>query len=93
MLNESELIKHYRLVRAGILFIDDLIRDVLTSLTERNNTITAEMKVIMTLGYLAIGKMQQCNSDDLGLLRPSISIVITQTITTLSQPHIITHFI
>ncbi|XP_049893663.1 putative nuclease HARBI1 [Epinephelus moara] len=37
--------------------------------------------------------MQQCSSDDLGLSQPSISRVINQTLTALSQPHIVTQFV
>lgn len=89
-LNDSELIKRYGLERAGIMFVVDLIRDALTSPTHRHNAISPEMKVITTLRYLATGKMQQCSSDDLGLSQPSISKVIKQTLTALSQPHIVT---
>ncbi len=51
------------------------------------------MKVITTLRYLATGKMQLCSSDDLGPSQPSISRVITQTITALSDPLIVSQFI
>lgn len=92
-LNDSELIKRYRLEGAGIMFVVDLIRDALTSPTQCHNAISPEMKVITTLRYLATGKMQQCSSDDLGLSQPSISKVIKQTLTALSQPHIVTQFV
>ncbi len=39
-----------------------------------------------TLTYLATWKMQLCSSDYLSLSQPSISKVITQTITALSEP-------
>ncbi len=45
--DDSELIRRYRLDRAGIVFVTDLIRDALTSPTQ------AGMKGITTLGYLA----------------------------------------
>ncbi len=79
-LNDSKLIKRYRLDRAGIIFVADLIRDELTSPTQRHNAISPEMKVITTLRYLSTGKMQQCSSDDLALSQSSISRVITQTL-------------
>ena len=66
-LDDSELMKRYRLDRAGIMFVVDHIKDALTSPTQRHNAISPEMKVITTLTYLATGKMQQCSSDDLGL--------------------------
>jgi len=59
-LSDEELIKRYRLNRAGILFVTDLVRDALQSDSKRSRALTAEMKVIITLRFLATGKMQQC---------------------------------
>ncbi len=56
-MHDSELIRRYTLDRAGIMFVTDLIRDMLTSLTLRRNAIAPEMDVITTLTYLATGKM------------------------------------
>ncbi len=95
-MHNSEL-RHYTLDRAGIMFVTDLIRDTLTSPTLRRNAIAPEMEVIATLTTLtnlATGKMQLCSSDDLGLSQPSISKVITQTITALSETYCVAvHFI
>lgn len=66
-LDDRELLRRYRLDRAGIMFVVDLLRDAITSPTRRHNAITPEAKVITTLRYLATGKMQQCSSDYLGL--------------------------
>ncbi len=68
-MHDSELIRRCTLDRAGIMFVTDLIKDMLTSLTLRRNAIAPEMDVITTLTYLATGKMQLCSSDDLGLLQ------------------------
>ncbi len=71
-MHDSELIRRCTLDRAGIMFVTDLIKDMLTSLTLRRNTIAPEMDVITTLTtltYLATGKMQLGSSDDLGLLQ------------------------
>ena len=38
-LDDSELMKHYRLDHAGIMFVVDLIRDALTSPTQHHNAI------------------------------------------------------
>lgn len=92
-LDDRELLRRYRLDRAGIMFVVDLLRDAITSPTRRHNAITPEKKVITTLRYLATGKMQQCSSDDLGLSQSSVSRVITQTLTALSQPNIVTQFV
>uniref|UniRef100_A0A3P9B6H7 Putative nuclease HARBI1 n=1 Tax=Maylandia zebra TaxID=106582 RepID=A0A3P9B6H7_9CICH len=72
-LDDRELLRRYRLDRAGIMFVVDLLRDAITSPTRRHNAITPETKVITTLRYLATGKMQQCSSDDLGLSQSSVS--------------------
>ncbi len=92
-MDDSELMRRYRLDRAGIVFVSDLIREKLTSPTQRRNAIAPEMKIITTLRYLATGKMQLCSSDDLGPSQPSINRVITQTITALSDPLIFSQFI
>ncbi|KAK3886785.1 hypothetical protein Pcinc_009105 [Petrolisthes cinctipes] len=92
-LSDAELLKRYRFDREGIMFITDLVRDELQSPTNRNVPITPEMKVLMTLRYLATGKMQQCNSDDLGPSQPSVSNSITQTLHALTAPHLIKQFI
>ncbi len=72
-MHDSKLRRRYILDCAGIIFVTDLIRDMLTSLTPRRNAIAPEIDVISTLTYLATGKMQLCSSDDLGLSQPSIN--------------------
>ncbi len=71
--------RRYTLDRAGIMFVTDLIRDTLTSLTPRRNVIAPEMDVITltTLTYLATGKMQLCSSDDLGLLQHFQNLIVS----------------
>lgn len=41
------------------------MREALQSDTERSNTLTAKIKVIILLLRKAIGKMQLCSSDDI----------------------------
>ncbi len=56
-MHDSEL-RRCTLDRAGIMFVTDLIKDMLTSLTLRRNAIAPEMDVITTLTtltYLATG--------------------------------------
>ncbi len=56
--------------------------------------VTNLIRDTLTLTYLATGKMQLCRSDDLGLSQPSISKVIRQTITALSEPYFVAvHFL
>ena len=91
--NDAELIKRYRLDREGILFVTNLVREALSSETSRSNPLTPEMKVIITLRYLAIGKMQQCASDDLGPSQSSISRAISQTVDALADGNVLKRFI
>ncbi len=74
-MHERELIRCYTLDCEGIMFVIDIIKDMLTSLTLRRNAIAPEMDVtlIITLTYLATGKMQICRSDDLGLYLTALS--------------------
>ena len=92
-MEDCELIKRYRLNCEGIKLVVELVRDAITSPTNRNNPISPEIKCLATLRYLATGKMQLCNADDLGISQPSVSCAINQTINALSRPHIIQQFI
>ena len=92
-LSDAELIKRYRFDREGIIYVTDLVREALCSETSRSNPLTPEMKVIITLRYLATGKMQQCSSDDLGPSQSSISRTITQTIDALADPDVLKRFV
>ena len=85
-MNDSEIMKRYRLDRAGVIFVTDLVREALESPTGRSGALTPEMKVLITLRYLATGKMQLCSSDDLGPSQPTISRAITTTLEALTQP-------
>ncbi|KAK0142288.1 putative nuclease HARBI1 [Merluccius polli] len=69
-MEDCELIKRYRLNREGIKLVE-LLRNAITSPTNRNNPISPEIKCLATLRYLATGKMQLCNADDLGISQPS----------------------
>ncbi|XP_042617312.1 putative nuclease HARBI1 [Cyprinus carpio] len=51
------------------------------------------MKVIMTLRFLATGKMQQCTSDDLGPSQSTVSRVLNTTVAALTTPDIVRQFI
>ncbi len=92
MFDNEQLIKRYRLDRAGIIFVSDLVRDVILPVTLRSNAFSVELKVAMTLCFLATGKMQQCNADDLGPSQPSINRIVMETIMALAAPHIVTPF-
>uniref|UniRef100_A0A671PWI3 DDE Tnp4 domain-containing protein n=1 Tax=Sinocyclocheilus anshuiensis TaxID=1608454 RepID=A0A671PWI3_9TELE len=57
------------------------------------NTTVAKSDVIMTLRFLATGKMQQCTSDDLGPSQSTVSRVLNSTIAALTTPNIVRQFI
>ena len=86
--SDAELITRYRLDRVGIVAITDLVRDRLQSQTCRNRALPPELKVAITLRYLATGKMQLCNGDDFGVAQPTVSRAIWQPLDTLTAlPH------
>ena len=92
-LSDRELIKRYRLDRAGIVFVTNLVRGALTRPTVANKALTAEHKIIITLRYLATGKFQLCNGDDLGVSQQTVSRVITETLDALCNQQILKRFI
>ena len=91
--DDTELLKRYRFDHAGIIAVNDLLRDKLQSKTERNRALSPETKVAITLRYLATGKMQQCSSDDFGTTQPTISRAISQTLDALADPEVICQFV
>ncbi len=56
-MHDSEVIRPYKLDRAGIMFVTDLIKDLLTSPKARRNAIAPEIDVIPTLTYLVTGQI------------------------------------
>lgn len=92
-LSDTELIKRYRLDRAGIVFLTDLVRPVLLRPTATNKALTPEQKIIITLRYLATGKMQLCSGDDLGVSQQTVSRVVTETVNALSEHNLLKRFI
>ena len=53
-LSDSELVKRYRLDQAGVLYVTDLVREVLRRPTSRSHALTPEMIVLLTLPCLAM---------------------------------------
>ncbi len=61
-MHDSELLRRYTLDHAGIMFVTDLIRDMLTFVTLPWNTIVPEMNVINKINMFGSWKnatMQQ----------------------------------
>ncbi len=63
----TELIRRYTLDRAGIMFVTDLIKDMVNIPDTAQKCHSTRITTLTTLTYLATGKMQLCSSDDLGL--------------------------
>ncbi|KAG7165860.1 hypothetical protein Hamer_G026261 [Homarus americanus] len=76
----------YRLDRAGIMVVTDLVRETLQGKTGRNRALTPEVKMAITLRYLVTGRMQLCSNDDLETTQPTISRAITQTLNAQTGP-------
>ena len=91
--SDSELLERYQFDRAGIMFITDLVKEEIQSGTMRNRAISPLLKVVVTLRYLATGRMQLCGGDDLGMSQPTVSRIITQTTEALASPNIVNQFI
>ncbi|KAK6175228.1 hypothetical protein SNE40_013735 [Patella caerulea] len=89
----DELIRRYRMDMGGIVFVTDLVRHLLTSPPKRNFSIDAEMKIAITLRFLATGKMQLCSGDDFGVSQLTVSRVVVETLDVLSDPHIVQRFV
>ncbi|KAK3894746.1 hypothetical protein Pcinc_001470 [Petrolisthes cinctipes] len=92
-LYDAELIKRYRLDHEGILFVTNLVRETLARPITRNKALTPHMKVIITLRFLATGKLQLYNSDDLCPSQQTVNRVITETLDALSSRPILAQFI
>lgn len=74
-LSDDNLIKRYRVDRAAILFILSLIENLIQPATNRNQSISALTKVLVTLRFLATGKYQQCSAVKFGLSQPTVEVL------------------
>ncbi len=90
---DVELIKRFRLNRDGIEYVCSLVKDTIGPATDRNKAISAMTKTLITLRYLATGRMQLCSADHFGVSQPSVSRIISSVIDSLSSPTIFTRFI
>ena len=93
MYRNSELIERFRLDYDGIMFVDSLVRDRVSNGTNRNHGLSSVHKLLITLRYLATGKMQLCNGDDMGVSQPTVSRAISVTLDSLTSPAVVSRFI
>nr|XP_034334751.1 putative nuclease HARBI1 [Crassostrea gigas] len=91
--SDAELVERYRFDSAGIRFLEGLIGNELMSGSRRNCALSPLQKILLTLRFLATGKMQLCNGDDMGVSQPTVSRSITATLRCLSSPRICAQFI
>ena len=87
--NNGELIRRYRFDADGILFLENLVAADIQSGSEGNKAITVNKTLLVTLRYIATGKMQLCNADDMGLSQSSVSRAISSTVESLSSPRMV----
>ncbi|XP_061184381.1 putative nuclease HARBI1 [Saccostrea echinata] len=91
--SDMELVKRFRLDSAGINFVEGLIGNEIRSASIRNHALTSTVKVLLTLRFLATGKMQLCNGDDMGVSQSSVSRAVSCTIRSLSSDRMVRRFI
>ena len=89
----AELIRRFRLDLNGINFVEGLIRHDIQAGSLRNHALTSTQKLLLTLRYLATGKMQLCNGDDMGVSQSSVSRAIACTLESLSSDRMVQRFI
>ena len=75
------------------MFVDYLVRDRVSNGTNRNHGISSVHKLLITIRYLATGKMQLCNGDDMGVSQPTVSRAISVTLDSLTSPAVVSRFI
>ena len=90
--DDAQLIKKYKLDCEGIMLVTygERCKDAPRN---RSKSVSAELKVVTTLRYLATEKMQWCSDDDLGLSQQTISKVISETLDALVTPAFVSRFI
>ena len=93
MYTDEELLSRYRMDRDTITMLDDLIRDQITPPTARNRSLNSVKKLLITLRYLATGKMQLCEADSMGVSQSTVSRVVNEVLVVLSSPAVIQRFI
>lgn len=91
--SDLELVRRFRLDSGGINFVAGLITNEISSGSMRNHALTSLEKVLLTLRFLATGKMQLCNGDDMGVSQSSVSRAISCTIRSLSSERMVRRFI
>jgi len=83
--SENELRSRYRFGRAGLQSIIDLLSDEIAPATRRSHSLSAKMKVLVTLRFLASGSFLQVVGDTfLSFDKSTVSRVVHQVTKALS---------
>ena len=70
---DAQLIKKYRLDRAGVQYLCDELHDDLARPTRRSNALSVAVQVCAALGFFAKGSFQDVTGDTLKVSRYSVS--------------------
>lgn len=83
----------FRLDSNGVNFEAGLTTNEISSGSMRNHAFTSLEKVLLILRFIATGKMQLCNGDDMGVSQSSVSRAISCTIRSLFSERMVRRFI
>ena len=76
--SDFELIYEYRMSRASILELCDMLRDDLSPTTRKSAALTVEEQVLLSLKVLASGSFQSSAKDNINVSQPTVSVVLAQ---------------
>ena len=76
-MEETEILKKYRLSREVILFLCNRLEGRLKRPTKRSQSLSVSLQICVALRYFATGSFQSVNGDVHGISRYSVSRAIT----------------
>ena len=84
--NDNELRQRYRFSRHTIEYITRILQDDISSITNRNHSVSATRQVLITLRVLASGSFQQVVGNSVaGLDKSTVSRIIRRVTLALSR--------
>ena len=84
-MNDRELRERYNFGRYTIEVITRLVEDTLWRKTQRNHALSPRTQVLITLRYLATGKLMQTVGDTLGFDKSTVSRVVNTVVDAIFQ--------
>ena len=82
-MSEVELIYEYRLSKAAILEICDLLREDLQPTIKTAKALSVEDQVLISLKLLASGSFQSSSKDNINVAQPTVSVVLSRFLDSL----------